>query len=86
MSGTEDKLSHFIAEELLEEGGPGKGDPLAGDEVDSLGLEQLVKHIEVEFDVAVDDEEMVLENFESIGALARFVNSKRARNDSEASR
>jgi acyl carrier protein len=74
---TERKLHRFIAEELLEERYDGR-DPLATDAVDSLGVEQLVEYIEEEFDVILDDEEIVVENFESVPALAAFVDAKRA--------
>ena len=70
-------LERFIVEELVED--PHDGiDPLATDAVDSLGLEQLCEFVEEEFGVTLGDEEMIAENFESIPALATFVEAKRA--------
>jgi acyl carrier protein len=71
----ERQLARFIAEELLEEPYD-KGDPLDAGAVDSLGIEQLVEHIEQRYDVHILDEEMIRENFESIAALAALVESK----------
>lgn len=69
-------LRRFIAEELLETPFDGE-DPLAGGEVDSLGIEQLVEYVFELWGAELDDEEIVEENFESIGALAALVESKR---------
>jgi acyl carrier protein len=46
--------------------------------VDSLGVFQLVSFIEGELGVQVGDDEVVLENFETIAALAAFIDAKRA--------
>lgn len=69
-------LRRFIADELLE--GPyGGKDPLADGEVDSLGVEQLIEYVFEAWNVELDDEEIVEENFESLPALAGLVESKR---------
>ncbi len=44
--------------------------------VDSLGTLEIVQFLESEFEIHVDDEEMVAEHFESINSIAQFVNSK----------
>lgn len=75
---TESRLRGFIVDELLEEGRDGGEDPLTGDAVDSLGLEQLVEYIEEEFGVSIGSEEMVRSNFDSIPALAALVDAKLA--------
>jgi len=41
--------------------------------VDSLGVLDLVTYLENEFDVIVADEDLLAENFESIGRMAEFV-------------
>ena len=74
-AGIEAGLLRFIVEELLEELYDGR-DPLAGGAVDSLGVEQLVDHIEERYGVRLGDEDMVQENFESIGALAGLVDQR----------
>jgi len=73
----EEKLTRFILDELLEEDPRGE-DPLTVDELDSLGLEQLVEYIDEAFGVTVRGEEMVRENFKSIPALRAFVESRLA--------
>ncbi|NNJ24991.1 acyl carrier protein [Alienimonas chondri] len=45
--------------------------------VDSLGVLDLVGFLESRFEVHVEDEEVVGEHFESVAAMARFVESKR---------
>jgi acyl carrier protein len=53
--------------------------PLIGERViDSLGIFQLVSFIESELGVDIADDEVVLENFETIGALTAFIEAKRA--------
>lgn len=47
--------------------------------IDSLGIFQLVSFIESDLGVTIADDEVVLENFESIAALAAFIDAKRAR-------
>lgn len=73
----ERKLRRFIVDELMD-GLHDDRDPLVSGAVDSLGLEQLAEYVEQEFGVELSDEEMVMENFESIPVLAALVDSKRA--------
>jgi acyl carrier protein len=71
----EASLRGFIAEELLEAPFAGE-DALVEGEVDSLGIEQLVEYVFEVWNVELDDEEIVEENFESVPALAALVESK----------
>lgn len=72
---TEQRLRAFIVAELVED--PFQdGDPLAAGIVNSLGIAQLLIFIEEAFDVELEDEEVVEENFESVPLLARLVDSK----------
>lgn len=72
---TERRLRAFIVAELVEGAFP-DGDPLAAGVVDSLGIAQLLYHIEEAFGVELEDEEVIQENFESVSLLARLVDSK----------
>ena len=45
--------------------------------IDSLGILDLVTFMEESFDIEASDEDLVPENFDSISALVRFVESKR---------
>lgn len=46
--------------------------------LDSVGLLRLLLFIEEQFEVSVEDEELVPENFDTIQSLARFVQAKQA--------
>lgn len=75
----EEKLRRYLIDELLDEfyDRPYDGeDPLADGEIDSLGAEQLIEHIDESFGVSLEDDDIVAENFESLPALAALVASK----------
>lgn len=44
--------------------------------IDSLGVQILIAYLEREFDLNIADTEIVPENFETIGAVANFINVK----------
>ena len=46
--------------------------------IDSLGVLNLVGYLEKEFGVAVSDEDLLPENFASLGRMAAFVEAKRS--------
>lgn len=46
--------------------------------IDSTGVLELVAFIEEEFDVVVDDEELVPENLDSVNRVATFLQRKKA--------
>ncbi|MFO1402732.1 MAG: acyl carrier protein [Steroidobacteraceae bacterium] len=46
--------------------------------LDSLGLQQLITFIEAQYDLKIDEEHLVPENFESIRAIAALVEQLRA--------
>ena len=45
--------------------------------IDSTGVLELVTFLEEQFEIAVDDDELVPENLDSIDNLVRFIASKR---------
>lgn len=47
--------------------------------LDSLGILEVVTFVESEFNIAVDDEDLQPENFESIHAMTGFVQAKKSR-------
>jgi acyl carrier protein len=53
-------------------------DPLADGLLDSLAISQLVAFLEDEFDVALDDADLVAANFESLDAVAALVEAARS--------
>ncbi|MFM1886398.1 MAG: hypothetical protein RL026_1555 [Pseudomonadota bacterium] len=82
MTATELALAEFIRQL----GNPGGGGALlAADQsllesgmLDSLGLQQLVQHIETGHGVTLGEDHFSAENFETIGALARLIDQLRA--------
>lgn len=74
------EINRFIHQELLGElleDMASREDPLSEGLLDSLALEQLISFIEEEFGFQFADNELVVENFESIERLAALVDSKR---------
>lgn len=77
---TNQLVRRFLVEELLAKPEDVQSDdsPLISSlVVDSLGLLQIVSFLEDELGLLVSDEEIVPENFETIGAITRLVESKR---------
>ena len=46
--------------------------------VDSMGVLDIVTFLEEEVGIAIEDEDMVPDNFETIGRILEFVHAKRA--------
>lgn len=46
--------------------------------VDSTGVLEVVSYLEQEYGIRIEDSELLPENLDSIGAIARFVERKRA--------
>lgn len=46
--------------------------------IDSLGILQLVAFIEDKFGIQIEDEDVVLENFQSISALTSYLETRKA--------
>ena len=44
--------------------------------IDSMGFLDLVTFVESEFDIEVEDDELLTDNFESIESITEFVNNK----------
>lgn len=78
---TADALREFISRELANGSTPAEltdDFPLIqGKVIDSLGIFQLVSFVEDEFGVEIRDDEVLLQNFETIAALADFIKKKR---------
>lgn len=74
---TEEAIRDFIVEEIGWDGDKGELDfdrPLIESGViDSMGVFHLVSFLEDEFGVQVEDEDLVVENFQTINTIARLV-------------
>lgn len=81
MSSIEQRLRRYIRQTL-----PAASDLELSDEqslidsgiLDSIGVLGLVTWLEKEFEIFVEDHEVIPENIDGIGALVRFVEAKRA--------
>ncbi len=78
----EEKLRKYIADNILfsKNGYPYPNDAsfLENGIIDSMNVLELVVFVEDHFQIAVDDQDVVPENFDSIARLAAYVQSKQA--------
>jgi len=79
---TAETLRNFIVSELHWDGAKNQLAPeyplIENHVVDSLGLFMLVSFVEEQFGVEVGDEELIPENFGTIGAITALIERKRA--------
>ena len=84
---TAETLREFIIDTFMfgEDDGSLKKDTLIFDAgiVDSTGLLEIVAFVEEELSVSVQDEDLVPDNFESIGAMAVYLDGKLAGGEGE---
>jgi len=80
MLDTKTALTDFIKQQILH----GRSVPLDEEQdllnagiIDSLGILRLVAFLEEQFGVKVPDEDVVFENFQSINAMARYVDDRK---------
>ena len=81
MTEHENALAEFVRNELLhgrKVALTNDADLLGAGIVDSLGILRLVAFIEDRFGVKVPDEDVVFENFQSIGAMAGYLSQRQA--------
>ena len=83
---TKGSIRHFVMENLaLGKGADSIQDGTSLVEngvIDSLGIFQLVSFLESSYGIRVGDEEIVLENFESIDRIDQFLQGKLAKKGS----
>lgn len=76
----EEKILSYIHEQLLDvdmdEDLDSETDLLGSGILDSLGMVQLIAFVEKEFDVNVEPEDMVIENFMDINCICNYISSK----------
>lgn len=77
----EEELTAYIMAEIMSSGNArdlGPNDDLIGSGIlDSLAMIKLVTHLEQQYGVALQPEEMTMENLGSIAALVRLVEARR---------
>lgn len=73
------KIKQFIADKspAVRQGSLSDTDSLLDNNIiDSMGFLDLVTFVESEFDIVVEDDELLTDNFESIESITNFVNAK----------
>jgi len=80
MRDVEEMIRTYIAENMLfsDNGYPYSDSTSFLEEgiVDSMGIMELVMFVEENFNMTVEDEELVPDNFDSVGRLAAYIRSK----------
>ena len=80
MENAEEMIRTYIAENMLfsDNGYPYSDDASFLEEgiVDSMGIMELVMFVEENFHITVEDEELVPDNFDSVGKLAAYIRGK----------
>ena len=72
-----ERIKKFLVQQFPATKNVGNEDPLLKNGlIDSLGILEVVTFLEREFGIVVSDEELLPENFESIGSLSKFVRQK----------
>jgi acyl carrier protein len=79
----EERIRQFVAENMLFSGSgfalPDSASFLENGIADSTSVLELIMFVEDDFGLAVDDEEIVPDNFDSVAGLAAYIRNKTAR-------
>lgn len=76
MEGTKAKIRAFLSRQFRTDDLQDDEDIFASGFVDSLFAMQLVLFVESEFGITVEDEDLKMENFRAINALAELIERK----------
>ncbi len=79
--GSEDTIKNFIVSEIIFDNSnsnlSNEDSLIEAGVIDSLGIQKLIMFLESEFSVTVNDDDVLPENFENIGAISSFINRKK---------
>ena len=77
----EQMVEKYIVEELLVAGKDERLDPeqslLSSGVIDSLAILRLISFIEKTFDIVVEDEDVIPENFETLNIIGEYIKNKK---------
>ena len=79
MSDVSTRIRDFITSEIMfDDSSANLADDTAllGSVMDSLGLMQLIAFLEEEFEVEIDDGDVTVDNFRTVGDIERLVTAK----------
>jgi acyl carrier protein len=86
----EERIRQFVAENMLFSGNgfalPDSASFLENGIADSTSVLELIMFVEDDFDLVVDDAEIVPDNFDSVAGLAAYIRGKTAHAPSIAAR
>ena len=72
-----EQLKHYVGEEIIQDGNSDvlteNGSLLESGMIDSLGIIQLVSFIEENYQIKIDGEELIQENFETLRSISDMV-------------
>lgn len=76
-----DEIRDYVAAHRAGEAGGDFSDDeslLAAGVIDSLTMVDLISHLESRYEISVDEDDMIPENFDSVDAIAAYVSQKQA--------
>lgn len=78
-TSTQEALVQFVAKEILNdhEGLAADDDLLGTGLIDSLGIMRLVAHLDEAYQVSAPPEDVTIENFRTLEAVAAYIESRR---------
>ena len=80
MEAIVETIRNFIAQEIMHGSVRGELDPeirlLEEGILDSLGLQQLITFLEQKYNIMVDDEDLLPENFATVNAIATLISKQ----------
>lgn len=78
MDSTEQLIEEYIAQEFLHNKPRSvlEGNLVENGVIDSLGIMTLIEYVEKQFGARIKPEDVVVENFESVAAIARLVRER----------
>ncbi|MDD5701348.1 MAG: acyl carrier protein [Dehalococcoidales bacterium] len=79
MLDVKDKIKSFIVDYFVKDSGLVLDDDLSFLEkgiIDSTGVMELVSFLETTFDIRLEDEEIIPDNFDSVNKLVNFIHQK----------
>jgi methoxymalonate biosynthesis acyl carrier protein len=75
LTGARHRIATYVA--MLAGRPVGDGEPLISSQLlESIAAVQLLEYIEQSYDVVIDDDELILANFDSVDALVALVRTK----------
>jgi acyl carrier protein len=77
--GVSEEVRSYVLEQSIWERDPGRLEmdtPLLDGSLDSFGLQMLIAFLENRYKIVIENEELVPDNFSSIAAVSRLVETK----------